>query len=67
LLFRERSETDRRGAFAVLTDKGLAALRETWPIYEKGIEEHFARYLSDKEIGVLAEVFQRVIAGVRKE
>ncbi len=60
LLFRERSETDRRGAFAVLTDKGLAALRETWPIYEKGIEEHFARYLSNEEVDVLTEVFQRV-------
>src|SRR5579859_2334216 len=67
LLFRERSETDRRGAFAVLTDKGLAALRETWPVYEKGIEEHFARCLSNEEVGVLIELFQRVIAGVRKE
>lgn len=66
LLTRERCGTDRRGAFAVLTDKGLAALRRTWPVYEKGIVEHFARYVSDEEVHVLTEVFQRVLAAARK-
>src|ERR1700738_3934142 len=49
LLTRERSASDRRGAFAVLTEKGLEAMRKAWPVYAKGIEEHFARYLSDDE------------------
>lgn len=66
LLFRERSGTDRRGAFAVLTDKGLVALRQTWPVYSKGIAEHFARFLSDEEASILNDIFQRVLAGVRK-
>ena len=66
MLFRERSGTDRRGAYAVLTDKGLAALRQTWPVYSKGIAEHFARFLSDEEVSILSEVFKRVLAGVRK-
>jgi DNA-binding MarR family transcriptional regulator len=60
LLTRERSASDRRGAFAVLTEKGLEAMRKAWPVYAKGIEEHFARYLSDEEARILTEVFQRM-------
>ena len=66
LLFRERSGTDRRGAYAVLTDKGLAALRQTWPVYAKGIAEHFAYFLSDKEASILTDVFQRMLANDHK-
>jgi DNA-binding MarR family transcriptional regulator len=66
LLFRERSGTDRRGAYAVLTDKGLVALRQTWPVYSKGIAEHFARFLSDEEASILTGVFQKVLAGIHK-
>lgn len=66
LLYRERSGTDRRGAYAVLADKGLEALRETWPFYAKGIAEHFACYLNDEEVRVLTRVFQRVLAAVRE-
>jgi DNA-binding MarR family transcriptional regulator len=66
LLFRERSGTDRRGAYAVLTDKGLAALRQTWPVYSKGIAEHFARFLGDEEASILTDVFQRMLANDHK-
>jgi DNA-binding MarR family transcriptional regulator len=62
LLFRERSGTDRRGAYAVLTDKGLAALRQTWPVYAEGIAEHFACFLSEKEASILTHIFQRMLA-----
>jgi DNA-binding MarR family transcriptional regulator len=60
LLRREPDPTDRRGAFAVLTDAGYEALRRTWPLYARGIEEHFARHLSDDEAAVLARVLQRI-------
>jgi DNA-binding MarR family transcriptional regulator len=63
LLFRERSGKDRRGAYAVLTDKGLAALRQTWPVYSKGIAEHFARFLGNQEASILTDVLQRMLAG----
>ncbi len=66
LLVRERSASDRRGAFAVLTEKGIETMRRAWPVYARGIEEHFARYLSDEEVGMMSEVFQRVLAGVRE-
>ena len=62
LLRREACPTDRRGAFAVLTADGLAALRRAWPIYARGIAEHFARHLDDAEARTLTEALERVRA-----
>jgi DNA-binding MarR family transcriptional regulator len=67
LLIRERSASDRRGAFAVLTEKGLVAMRRAWPVYAKGIDEHFARFLSDDEVSMMSEVFQRVLLNAREK
>src|SRR6266487_5523679 len=44
MLTRERVGTDRRGAYAVLTDRGRDALRQAWPIYAQGIAQHFAQH-----------------------
>jgi DNA-binding MarR family transcriptional regulator len=60
LLRREPDLTDRRGAFAVLTDAGYDAVRRTWPLYAKGIQEHFARHLEDDEAAILARALERV-------
>jgi DNA-binding MarR family transcriptional regulator len=65
LLRRERSETDRRGAYAVVTEQGMEALRRAWPIYARGIARHFARYLSDEEVRILTEALGRVYAALR--
>ena len=61
LLRREACSTDRRGAFAVLTQKGVGALRRTWPAYAHAIQEHFARHLSDEEASILAQAFGRIL------
>ena len=66
-LVRERASTDRRGAFAVLTDKGRAALRRAWPIYAQGIHNHFASLLSDNEVSALTEALERVLAAARED
>jgi DNA-binding MarR family transcriptional regulator len=60
LLRREPDPTDRRGAFAVLTEAGYAALRRTWPRYARGIQEHFGRHLGEEEAAVLARALERV-------
>ena len=49
LLRREACVTDRRGAYAVLTEAGLAARERTWPTYSEGIVRHFARHVSTEE------------------
>ncbi len=62
LLTRERADTDRRGAYAVLTERGREALRAAWPVYAHGIEEYFAAHLSEAEVGMLTEALRRVAA-----
>jgi DNA-binding MarR family transcriptional regulator len=42
---REPDPDDRRALQVAITDKGVALLRRMWPVYERGIEEHFASHL----------------------
>jgi len=60
-LRREPSPTDRRGAFAVITDKGQAALKASWPVYARGIAAYFASHLSDDEARLLRDAFARIL------
>ena len=61
LIDRQLCEEDRRGANVAITREGKALLRKMWPVYERAIERHFARHLSDPEIGRLAGLLQRLI------
>jgi DNA-binding MarR family transcriptional regulator len=65
LVRRERCPSDRRGAFAVLTDQGRSALRRAAPVHLRGIQEHFARHLADGEARTLAAALGRVSAAAR--
>src|SRR6476469_8342454 len=47
LLVREQNPHDGRSAYAALTDLGLQRYRKAAPTYLAGIEQHFARALSD--------------------
>ncbi|MBW5448271.1 MarR family transcriptional regulator [Cohnella sp. CFH 77786] len=55
LLVREKSEEDRRGAYAVLTNLGEVQLRQAWPIYARGIKQYFAAPLSEDAIRQVEE------------
>lgn len=60
LLRREPDPSDGRGAFAVLTDEGLQAMREAWPIYAQSIVEYFAGHLSDEDARLMTAVCERI-------
>ena len=60
LVRRERSDSDRRGAYAVLTEAGDLALRKAWPVYAHGIAEYFARHLPPELAGPFADLFKRI-------
>jgi DNA-binding MarR family transcriptional regulator len=60
LVERAPCAEDGRASFAVLTRRGRAELRRTAPLYLAGIEEHFARLLTDDERAVLATALERV-------
>ena len=61
LLMREQNPSDGRSAYAALTELGLRRYRQAAPTYLDGIEAHFARLLSDRELKALTAALQRVL------
>jgi DNA-binding MarR family transcriptional regulator len=53
LVERSACLADARGAEAVLTDRGLARLREASPTHLRGITEHFLSILDDHDLQVI--------------
>jgi DNA-binding MarR family transcriptional regulator len=66
-LTRDRCGTDRRGAYAVLTEQGMAALRRAWPVYARGISQYFAQWLTPQEAQVLGSALERIIEASSKK
>ena len=60
LLRREPDPEDGRGSFAVLTDEGSQMRERMWPVYAKGIAEHFGAHVSDEEAVVLCRALGKV-------
>lgn len=67
LLTRDRCGTDRRGAYAVITEQGVEALHQTWPIYAKGIAEYFAQWLTLEEAQILESSLRRILQSTSKK
>ena len=66
-LTRDRCKTDRRGAYAVITEQGIAALRRTWPIYARGISLYFAQWLTLEEAQLLESALGRILQAASKK
>jgi len=62
LVRRERCEDDRRGTYAVLTPAGRRRLREAAGIHLRGVDAHFARHLSGRDVRALRAAFAAVLA-----
>jgi DNA-binding MarR family transcriptional regulator len=67
LMIRDRCGTDRRGAYAVITEQGIAALQRTWPIYARGITEYFAEWLTLEEAQLLESALARILQAASKK
>jgi DNA-binding MarR family transcriptional regulator len=67
LLRRESCPNDRRGSYAVLTEKGAKARLAAWPIVSRGIVELFASHVSDEEARLIGEVLRRVADSASKQ
>jgi DNA-binding MarR family transcriptional regulator len=50
---------DRRALQVTITDDGRKLLRRMWPIYERGIEQHFAAHLG-RSANTLRAVLERM-------
>lgn len=61
---RESDPADRRAILVVLSDDGLHALNGAWPVHVRGVEEYWARHMSDQQARVVAKVSSAVIGAV---
>jgi len=65
LIRRERSEEDRRGSYAALTEAGEVELRRAWPVYAKGIKNYFAAPLSEEDFNTLRNAMEKLDHHIR--
>lgn len=59
---REECPTDRRGANAVLTDAGFAALAAAAPAHVESVRRHLFDQLSPEQVGHLREICETLLA-----
>jgi DNA-binding MarR family transcriptional regulator len=62
---RERDPVDRRAIDVLLTDEGSAALQAARAVHRRGIQQHFARHLDERDFKALERAFEKVRAAVR--
>jgi DNA-binding MarR family transcriptional regulator len=58
---REACQTDRRGAFAILTDAGFAAIEAAAPVHAEGVRAHFFDQLDGEQIEEMGRISMRVL------
>jgi len=58
---REACESDRRGAFAVLTDDGFAALEAAAPVHVEGVRTHLFDQLSTTQLKQLRVISEQIL------
>jgi len=64
---RESCPTDRRGAFARLTDEGFAALEAAAPAHVASVRRHLFDRLTPEQVRQLAAISGAVLAGLRPD
>jgi DNA-binding MarR family transcriptional regulator len=62
---RESCETDRRGAFARLTDEGFAALAAAAPAHVESVRTHLLDPLTPEQVRHLGEISEAILQGLR--
>jgi len=60
LVRRAASDADGRAVVIVLTDAGVARVRETVPVHLRGVSELFMARLSDRELAALQGALKKV-------
>jgi DNA-binding MarR family transcriptional regulator len=58
---REACESDRRGAYAALTDAGFRALEAAAPVHVEGVRTHLFDVLTTRQIKELRAISERIL------
>lgn len=66
LVRREECASDARGAFVVITPKGVAAIEDAAPLHVANVRRHFFDHLSPAQVESLATITQSVLDGLRR-
>ena len=61
LMERQACATDRRSVYAVATDAGRKALRESLPVHGRSLARHFTEVLTPAELAMLRSTLQKVL------
>jgi DNA-binding MarR family transcriptional regulator len=61
LLRREQHPRDRRGSWAVLTERGRDELTRVRRVFVRAVAEHFGSYLSDGDAETLNAILSRMV------
>jgi DNA-binding MarR family transcriptional regulator len=62
---RERCPSDRRGAFAVLTDAGAKTLESATQVHLRGLQRHLVAQLTDEELATLVTTLGKLPRATR--
>jgi DNA-binding MarR family transcriptional regulator len=65
LVTREGCPSDGRGSMAVLTREGREAMRRAAPVHLRGIQEHFAGYLTDSDVVAMHRALAKLPSAAR--
>ena len=63
LIERTACDSDRRGTWAVITDRGRRALSDATPSFLAAVDRHFAGHLDETEIRAVASSLRKVTHG----
>ena len=66
LVRREKADEDRRGAYAILTDKGEALFREAVRTHVAFVRQHFLRHFDESELQQMSEFWRRIEDEMKK-
>ena len=61
-LKKETAPEDQRGQYALITEKGREAVKETWAFYREALRENFGQHLSEKEAETLEKLLRKLPA-----
>jgi len=66
LVVREECEGDKRGTFAVLTDRGAATIGEAAPFHVASVRQHLIDQLAPADLATLVDSCEPVLDRLRK-